>query len=290
MHDLDGRIPLLPEGKTLVSARSYNRMATVLRNIYSESLQIGVAPNGGLRLEIDSQPIGEGGGGGDVLAYAGPFAMSATGVAAGKCLIFGDGADVVVNFTATAYADMYNSQSVTTGVVWLDVYRNASTQNVWTPFYFILPLGTNPGFYANEFFIPVGRFDSTAGTWEQWLTGYPEFFVGGGGYAYAGPFALSLTSANEGTTAVHVEPGCIYAGIAKVTTNQANINIAASTWIALTLTQSNGVYSYSIATSNSPYPEQSSSTYVVTLGWVDADHGSIVQWQHGPIYVAGRAV
>lgn len=78
MHELQGRIPYVGDGRTLVSGKTYNRLARMLRELYSESLDIGVGPTGGLRLETRFSPSGggSGGGGGGGGGYSGPFAVS----------------------------------------------------------------------------------------------------------------------------------------------------------------------------------------------------------------------
>lgn len=293
MHDLDGRIPLLPEGKTLVSAHTYNRLAKVLRNIYSESLQIGVAPNGGLRLEIDSQPIGEGGGGDGVLAYAGPFLLTSAGVAAGKALIhLGKTFDkyVIVDCPATSYGNMVNTQSLTSGVVWLTVWETITTAQAssWNYGYSILPRGTMPEsqfdiWGGDHFFVAIGAFDSNSSTYEQWHTGYAELF---GGAGYTGPFRLYYDSTNS---TLGVTQGKIYAGITTVPLLDSYVNYpGGNCWVVLTVSVSGTTLSVALSISTTANLTQTDTEYKVLIGRFDGR--DVEQIQHGDIYIAGRAV
>ena len=120
MHELQGRIPLVGDNRTVVSGRTYNRLAKVLREIYSESIDVGVGPTGGLRLETRMIPSGGGGtvGGGD---YSGPFAVSAVSsglsIAAGR-IIAGTSTIAVSGTTVSG-----------SGTVYLSLVYNQSTQS-----------------------------------------------------------------------------------------------------------------------------------------------------------------
>lgn len=272
--------------KTLVSASTFNRVARAVRNMSIDGGTIGMNPAGGIHLQL-IPAVSSGGGGG---TYSGPFAMSATGVAAGRCLLFGDGGNQFVDFPATAYADMYNRYSATSGIVWADIYINNGT---WTYFYFILPDNQDPGFYDDDFFWPIGTVDLTAGTFEQWHTGdqiitLPGQGGGGGGGSYSGPFALSW---NNGS--VDVDYGCIIAGTELINTNRNNFYDTNPYWIILTLTRNSAGTGYTYAysrTASGGYPAQTATEYKVTIGYVNPSSQTLVQWQHGPIYVAGRVV
>ena len=270
--------------KTLVSASTFNRVARAVRNMSIDGGTIGLNAAGGIHLQL-IPAVNSGGGG---TPYSGPFAMSATGVAAGRCLLFGDGGNQFVDFPATAYADMHNRYSATAGIVWADIYLN---NGQWTHFYFILPSNQDPGFYDNEFFWPIGSIDTTAGTYEQWHTGDQIITLssGGGGASYSGPFAMTW---NNGS--VTVDYGCIIAGTEQITTNTRTFSLTSSPyWIILTLARNSAgtgyTYTYSSTTSGG-YPAQTATEYKITIGYVNPSSQTVVQWQHGPIHVAGRVV
>lgn len=76
MNELQGRVRYVGNGRALISGRTYNELARLLRNISSETIQISVGPNGGLKLEVGSFGASSGGGGGGGDLYTGPFALS----------------------------------------------------------------------------------------------------------------------------------------------------------------------------------------------------------------------
>lgn len=270
--------------KTLVSASTFNRVARAVRNMSIDGGTIGMNLAGGIHLQLI--PAASSGGGGT--SYNGPFAMSSTGVAAGRCLLFGDGGNQFVDFLATQYSSMYNRYSTTSGIVWADIYKN---NGAWTYFYFILPANTDPGFYSDEFFWPIGTIDTGAGTFEQWHFGDQVITLssgGGGGAAYSGPFAISWSN---GTATV--DYGCIIAGTDQITTNQSTFSSTSPYWIILTLSRNAAGTGYTYAfssTTSGGYPAQTATEYKITIGYVNPTSQTVVQWQHGPIYVAGRLV
>lgn len=282
MHELDGRIPLLPEGKTLVSAASYNRMAKVLRNIYSESLQIGVAPNGGLRLEIDSQPLGEGGGDGAVSGYAGPFALTDDGVSAGRFVLQN------ANGLELGYYDVpartYGSMLGTSSTGYVSLVAPYLPPNAPSFSYMISaspPDATGSSFGPAGWLYVIGYWDGTTHTQYHFGNAYAWY----SGNTYAGPFALT-----PGTNVCYIEPGIIFCGTTTLTTNrwQTSFSPSTSLYVLLTITYSNSSYHAALSTSSTYTPSQSASSYIVPLGRIH--DGIIEQWQHGPVYVAGRVV
>lgn len=276
MHELDGRIPLLPEGKTLVSAHTYNRLAKVLRNIYSESLQIGVAPNGGLRLEIDSQPIGEEGGGG-VPSYAGPFALTDEGVSAGRIVLQNANGLELMTYDVPSW-----SYGTSTGYVSMIVTYNPTTKSL-THFWQVsaqIPDATGGSFGVSGWLFLIGYLDGNSRTQYQ----YGDIYAWYSGNTYAGPFALTPGSGNV----CYVEPGIVFCGTATLTTNrwQTSFSPSTSLYVLLTITYANSSYNAEISTSSSYNPSQTASSYIVPIGRIH--DGIIEQWQHGPVYMAGR--
>lgn len=280
MHDLDGRIPLLPEGKTLVSAHTYNRMATVLRNIYSESLQIGVAPNGGLRLEIDSQPLGEGGGDG-VPSYAGLFALTDDGVSAGRVIIQNANGQELMTYDvpSRSYGSMLGT--VSTGYVSLIVIYSplSSTPNY---VYYIssdIPDATGASFGIVGWLYVIGYWDGKSHTQYHFGNAYAWY----SGNTYAGPFALT-----PGSGVCYIEPGIVFCGTTTLTTDrwQTSFSPSVSLYVLLTITYAEHSYHAELSTASSYTPSQSASRYIVPIGRIH--DGIIEQWQHGPVYMAGR--
>lgn len=281
MHDLDGRIPLLPEGKTLVSAHTYNRLAKVLRNIYSESLQIGVAPNGGLRLEIDSQPIGEeGGGDGAVSGYAGPFALTDEGVSAGRFVLQN------ANGLELGYYDVpartYGSMLATSSTGYVSLMVSYLPPNAPSFSYMISsspPDATGSSFGPAGWLYVIGYWDGNSHTQYHFGNAYAWY----SGNTYAGPFALT-----PGTNVCYIEPGIIFCGTTTLTTNrwQTSFSPSTSLYVLLTITYTNSSYHAALSTSSGYTPSQSASSYIVPLGRIH--DGIIEQWQHGPVYMAGR--
>lgn len=268
--------------KTLVSASTFNRVARAVRNMSIAGGTIGMNPAGGIHLQL-IPAVSSGGGGG---TYSGPFAMSATGVAAGRALLFGDGGNQFVDFPATAYADMYNRYSATSGIVWADLYKNNGT---WTYFYFILPSNQDPGFYDNEFFWPVGTIDLNAGTYEQWHFGDQIFTLSSGGGEYNGPWKLEyISGANAvqitGSTAIYAGTTTIYPSTTYVTYTSGTVYVI----LTVGLNAAGTGLVASIAGANSPTLTQTDTQYQVCLGYYDGT--KIEQWQYGEIYIAGRAV
>lgn len=267
--------------KTLVSASTFNRVARAVKNMSIDGGTISVNSAGGIHLQL-IPAVSSGSGG---TSYSGPFAMSSTGVAAGRCLLFGEGGDQFVNFPATNYADMYNRYSTTSGIVWADFWLN---NGQWTYFYFILPVNQDPGFYDNEFFWPLGTVDLTAGTFEQWHFGDQIFTLSsGGGEEYNGPFKLVFQNGEI----VNFTGGYIYAGTTAITPQNNSVPYTSGNlYVILTVglnTLGTGLVA-SLSGSNSPQLTQTDTQYQVCLGMYDGT--KITQWQHGEIYIAGRAV
>lgn len=276
MHDLDGRIPLLPEGKTLVSAHTYNRLAQVLRNICSESLQIGVAPNGGLRLEIDSQPLGEGGGDGAVSGYAGPFALTDEGVSAGRIVLQNANGLELMTYDVPSW-----SYGTSTGYVSMIVTYNPTTKSL-THYYQVsaqIPDATGGSFGVSGWLFLIGYLDGNSRTQYQ----YGDIYAWYSGNTYAGPFAF-VPAGNV----CYIEPGIVFCGTTTLTTNRNQVSFTPSTslYVLLTITYTNSSYHATILSSSTYTPSQSASSYIVPLGRVH--DGIIEQWQHGPVYMAGR--
>lgn len=103
---------------------------------------------------------------------------------------------------------------------------------------------------------------------------------GGGGTAYGGPFAVTAENG-----AITIAAGHIVAGTTIVSVTQGAL--AGTGTVYLSLTYSNGAYSYTLAIGTPP--AQSASTAVYRLATVEAD-GTVTQIQYGDIYVAGRIV
>lgn len=271
--------------RTLVSASTFNRLARAVRNMSIDGGTIGMNPAGGIHLQVI--PSGSSGGGGT--SYSGPFAMSSTGVAAGRVILFGDGGNQFVNFSATSYANMYNSQSVTSGIVWADIALNSSPfgPSGWNPFYFILSTSSDPVFGTDEFFWPIGTVDITAGTFEQWHFGDQVFTLSSGGGEYNGPWKLVVSGSQIMITGSTV----IYAGTATIPLSTSSVTYTSGTvYVILTIglnAAGTGLVA-NVAGSNSPQLTQTDTQYQVCLGYYDGS--KVEQWQYGEIYIAGRAV
>ena len=108
----------------------------------------------------------------------------------------------------------------------------------------------------------------------------PASTGGGGGGSYSGPFAVAAENG-----AITIAAGHIVAGTATVAVTQGAL--AGTGTVYLSLTYSNGAYSYTLAIGTPP--AQSASTAVYRLATVEAD-GTVTQIQYGDICVAGRIV
>lgn len=271
MNELQGRLPHIEARKdALISAQTFEKFACLVRNMSVLGGTLGINGLGGI--EIDVTPSQ----GGAASGYAGPFALTDEGVSAGRIVLQNANGLELMTYNVPSW-----NYGTSTGYVSMIVTYNPTTKSL-THYYQVsaqIPDATGGSFGVSGWLFLIGYLDGNSRTQYQ----YGDIYAWYSGNTYAGPFALT-----PGTNVCYIEPGIVFCGTTTLTTsrNQVSFTPSTSLYVLLTITYTNSSYHATILSSSTYTPSQSASSYIVPIGRIH--DGIIEQWQHGPVYMAGR--